>query len=204
MVIGVLAVLAGLLLPALASVRARSRAVFCLGQMRELGLATSLHLDDRNEVFPRSTHSAFANGEQVWALVLAPRLGVETADWQLLLDTLYHCPGDERQGLMSYAQNVYFELGPEDDYEGKPATWRRRRDVPRPSATVLFAENNSGADHVMPNFWTTAADAVDVASTRHRGLANYTFVDGHAAAHRLDAIYEPRRNVDRWHPLRAQ
>jgi prepilin-type processing-associated H-X9-DG protein len=130
-------------------------------------------------------------------------LGATTSSWAQLIPTLYHCGSDTRSGQMSYGVNVYFELGPEDDYEGKPDTWRRRRDVPKPSVTVLFAENNSSADHIMPNFWGAASEAVDVASTRHRGRSNYTFVDGHAASRTFDTIYEPKRNIDQWHPLRA-
>ena len=105
---------------------------------------------------------------------------------------------------MSFGQNVYFELGAEDDYEGNPTTWRRRRDVPKPAGTVLYAENNSAADHIMPNFWGAASEAVDVASARHRGKANYVFVDGHVALHAFDSIYEPKRGIDQWHPLRAR
>lgn len=202
-VIAILMILVGLLLPMVGAGRENARSAACLGRMRELGLAVSLHLDDHRDVFPRSTHSAFANHEQVWEIVLAPLLGASTTTWANLIATVYHCGSDTRRGQMSYGQNVYFELGPEDDYEGKPDTWRRRQDVPKPAVTVLYAENNSSADHIMPNFWGAASEAVDVASTRHRGKANYTFVDGHAALHAFDTIYEPKRSIDQWHPMRA-
>ena len=45
------------------------------------------------------------------------------------------------------------------------------------AGVLLFAENNSQADHLMPEFWYPQADAVDLASTRHKGRANYTFAD---------------------------
>jgi prepilin-type processing-associated H-X9-DG protein len=117
---------------------------------------------------------------------------------------VYHCPTDRRTTPWSYGLNVYFELGPDDDYEGKPQTWRRTTSIPNPSATVVFAENDSGADHIMPNFWTAPPDAVDVASRRHGQRANYLFADGHAEARAFNTIYDPAHNVDAWNPAKAQ
>jgi prepilin-type processing-associated H-X9-DG protein len=99
--------------------------------------------------------------------------------------------------------NVYFELGPGDDYAGMPTTWRRMGDVPRPVRTILFGESQSAADHLMPNYWVTAADAVDVASRRHGRKANYCFVDGHAEPLAFSRSFAPQAGVDEWHPGRA-
>jgi len=203
-VIAVIALLAGLLLPALAGAKARAQAVICLGQMRQLGLAVRLYADDHGDEFPRSQHSAFAHGQLTWGRALAPQLGADPIAWTNLLRTLYRCPADRRTNGWSYGLNVYFELGPDDDYEGKPLTWRHVGSVPRPSVTVLFAENASEADHIMPNFWTAARDAVDVASRRHGRTSKYAFVDGHAEARSFGSIYEPTRQIDQWNPSLAQ
>ncbi len=56
----------------------------------------------------------------------------------------------------------------------------------------------------MPNFWTAARDAVDVASRRHGRRSNYLFVDGHAETRDFQTIYEPERNLDQWHPELAK
>ncbi|MBE7503393.1 MAG: prepilin-type N-terminal cleavage/methylation domain-containing protein [Verrucomicrobiales bacterium] len=203
-VIAVIALLAGLLLPALAGAKARAQGVLCAGQMRQLGLAVRLYADDHGDEFPRSQHSAFAHGQLTWGRALASQLGADTSSWTNLLRTLYHCPADRRKQGWSYGLNVYFELGPEDDYAGKPQTWRRVSSVPRPSQTVLFAENASEADHIMPNFWTAARDAVDVASRRHGRASNYAFVDGHVEGRTFGTIYDPARQIDHWNPSLAQ
>lgn len=200
-VLAIIALLAGLLLPALGRGQALARAASCAGQMRQLGLATGMYADDHGDEFPRSQHSAFTHGQRTWGPALAPYLGASTGAWTNLLETLYHCPADRRRRAWSYGLNVYFELGPDDDYRGKPQTWRRTTAVPRPSTTLLFAENASEADHIMPNFWACAEDAVDLAADRHRGRANYTFVDGHVEARPLRSLYDPPRGVDLWHPL---
>ena len=202
--IAIIALLASLLLPALSRAKQSARSIQCLGQLRQLGLAVRYYADDDGDEFPRSQHSAFTHGQLTWGRAVAPELGSDTTHWTNLLATIYHCPSDRRTTPWSYGLNVYFELGEDDDYEGKPQTWRRIGDVPNPSATVLFAENASAADHIMPNFWTAASDAVDVASQRHGRNANYTFVDGHAEARSFGTIYDPIRQIDEWNPSRAQ
>ena len=203
-VIAVLGILAALLMPVLSRARESARSAQCQSQQRQLGLAVGQFADDRNDYFPRSQHSAFAHRELPWGRTLAPYLGSDTNAWNELLGTIYHCPTDRRVGAFSYGQNVYFELGPDDDYAGKPDTWRRRMEVPQPAATVLYAENDSEADHIMPNFWGSEQDATDVAQQRHAGRANYTFVDGHVESLKFVAIYDTGRGLDRWHPAQAR
>lgn len=202
-VIAIIAILAALLLPAVGRARESARSAQCLSQMRQLGLAVRLYAEDHEDEFPRSQHSAFSHGQLTWGRAIAPQLGMGPATWTNLLSGIYHCPSDLRALSWSYGLNVYFELGPDDDYEGKPQTWRRMGSVPKPSGTVLFAENNSYADHIMPNFWTAPLDAVDVASRRHRQRSNYSFVDGHAEGRAFTRIYDPAKRVDAWHPARV-
>ena len=202
--IAIIAILAGLLLPALARAKERARAVACLSQMRQLSLAVRFYADDNGDLFPRSMHSAAAHDQLPWGRALAPQFGVAGAAWTNLLQGIYHCPTDKRTSSWSYGQNVFFELGPADDYFGKPQTWWRVSSVPHPATTILHAENDSDADHIMPHFWMSFADATDVAATRHNGRANYNFVDGHAERRDFRTTYESTRDVDLWNPTLAR
>jgi len=206
-VIGIIGILAGMLLPALSRAKESARSIQCLSRMRQLGLALHMYADDHQDRLPRSQHSAFAHGELPWVRALAPGLGRPGQSWTNLVATMYRCPSDRRQSWLSYAQNVYFELSPEgDDYVGSPLTWRRTSLVPHPSSTIVHAENETeedyamAPDHIMAHFWTTAADGLEVAKTRHNGRSNYTFVDGHAASRRFETTYEPSQGVDAWNP----
>lgn len=199
-VIAIIALLAGLSLPALLGARRSAHSIQCLHQMKQLGLIAMLYADTNDDAYPRSQHSAAAHGELPWARALAPLFGSTTTAWQELRTTAYHCPRDTRKNQLSYGLNVYFELGMDDDYPGHPQTWRRRSDVPNPSGTILFAENNSDADHIMPNFWSGPSDAVDCAHDRHDGKANYVFADGHAESRTFTTIYDPANGIDAWHP----
>lgn len=200
----IIAVLVSLLLPALAGAREKAWSMSCLANLRQIGLAVRYYAEDHEDEFPRSQHSAFVHGQRTWGRAIAPGLGVTGPAWTNLLKTVYHCPSDRRREVWSYGLNVYFELGPEDDYVGKPATWRRTDNVPRPASTILQGENASGADHIMPNFWVGPQDAADLASERHRRQSNYSFVDGHAETRRMPAVYAPERDVDAWNPLKAR
>ncbi len=202
--VAIIGLLLAILMPALNVARESARASACARNMREIGMAAMLYAADHDGRYPRSQHSAFVHREVVWARSLARYLGETDAGWSNLLRSVYRCPSDRRPAALSFGLNVYFELGPEDDYEGKPATWRTNYEVPVPSRTILFAENESAADHIMPNYWAGSRDVSDVAHDRHRGSANYIFADGHVERHTLNEIYDPARAVDQWHPLHAR
>ena len=203
-VIAIIGILAALLLPALGQAKAAAQRIQCVNRMRQLGLAVVYYADDHEDYFPRSQHSAFAHGQQTWGQALARYLGHNAETWTNLFDSLYHCPVDDRTQTFSYGLNVYYELGDWDDYLGKPVTWRRVGLVPRPTASVLFAENASGADHIMPHFWMLLSDAEDVAADRHNEKSNYAFVDGHVESRRLTNTFDPDRLIDDWNPLTAE
>jgi prepilin-type N-terminal cleavage/methylation domain-containing protein/prepilin-type processing-associated H-X9-DG protein len=203
-VVAIIVILAALLLPGLARAKESARSMQCLGQMRQLGLAVRLYADDNGDEFPRSQHSAFSYGQLTWGRAVSPQPGFATTTWTNLFRVVYHCPSDRSTNGWSSGLNVYFDLGPDDDYEGKLQTLRRTVTVPHPSGTVLFAENASTADHPMPNFWTASQDAVDVASRRHGQRSNDNFVDGHAEARRFKTICEPAQQIDQWNPALAR
>ena len=203
-VMAIVGLLAGVLIPAVSGSREAGREVACGQNLRQIGVATLAFGEDHRQRFPRSQHSAFTHRELVWARSLAGYLGSSSTGWRELLKGVYRCAADDRSGMLSYGSNVYMEVGPEDDYYGYPQTWRTWSSIPKPSGTILFGENESSADHVMPNFWGSEADARDSAHDRHRGRANYLFVDGHVEMRRLEEVFDLRGGVDAWHPLRAR
>ena len=203
-VITIIAVLAAMLLPALSRAKDSARSSQCLNQMRQIIVAARLYVDDNDDLFPRSQHSAFANGQLPWERALAPALGATYTAWTNLLNGVCHCPADLQHGHLSYGMNNYFELGPDDDYPENPQTFRKLSQIARPANTVFFTEVLTAADHVMPANWSTIADAgADVAWNRHLGKSNYVFVDGHGKLLSLICTFNPPQ-LDLWDPSLAQ
>ena len=161
-VIAIIAILAAMLLPALARAKSKACSVQCLSQMRQIGLATAMYADDNDGCLPRSSHSAMAYRQLPWGYALVPYLlGKQYTQpdsrWTNLFATLYHCPRDKgKQSDWSYGKNVYPELSAE---ETGGLTWNRLGQIPRPTATVLYAEKiaSSMADHLMAHFWLEGA-----------------------------------------------
>lgn len=213
-VIAVIALLIGLLLPALGRARDAARGVACLARQRELGLAVSLYAGDHDGELPRSQHSAFAARTPPWGYALMPyTAGRDTPEsvsasdpaFLPLLNGPYRCPLDRRESGWSYGYNVYYELTPAELATGKSATWRRIDRPPRPHSTVLFGEllPDAGADHVMAHFWVQFDAPPEVDRDRHAGRSAYVMLDGHAAELQFTDVFDQPNQTDRWNPATA-
>ncbi len=213
-VVAISGVLLALLLPAVQSVRDSSRRLTCANTLRQLGLAMTLYLDTHADRFPRSLHSAGGFREPGWAASLAPFLDGGKADspgaWAGTFNSFYRCVADSSRDatVFSYGLNVFMELSPQgDDYEGSPATWRKRRQIPRPSRTVLLGEAKGVAfgDHFMCHQWSTLKAAENViAADRHRGRPNVLFIDGHVEPLAVEETFDPPRGINLWNPIKAR
>lgn len=206
-VIAIIAILAGMLLPALARARAAARQAQCQNQLRQIALGVRLYADDHGDEFPRSEHSASAFRQSTWGFALPPFLGYgdvgrTSPAWAAIYNGLYRCGEDRRTNRWSYGLNVYFELSPDDDYRGSPATWRKVASIPRPTDTILFGELTGAVDHIMAHFWD-ASSVPEVATNRHGARSEYSFVDGHVALLRFAATWQAGSTADLWNPYRG-
>src|SRR5882672_11373386 len=61
-VISIIAILAGLLLPALSKAKAKARGIYCMGNMKQLGLAWLMYPDDNLNVLPANVLGGNLNG----------------------------------------------------------------------------------------------------------------------------------------------
>ena len=206
-VIAIIAVLMGILMPALQKVRKQAREIACRSNLRQYGLAGSMYLNDYDQKFPNP---------QTWLYSSAAQLLVpcdwhdasKVADgplWYYMRNMDVHiCPmfytlarsmGSAHQNhdakipiepQYSYSMNVY--LGGSADGAAKKST-----DVKRASEVLFFSEENlwtiEGLSLYCLNnnvLWVLKSNSYDCIATYHRargsdldsGVANVVFLDG--------------------------
>lgn len=188
-VIAVIAVLAALLFPAVASMMARGRSTKCLNYLREIG-AASLNYASNNEMnLPVTSHQRRTGGKS-WSITLQPYAAGTLC---------FRCPCDEvADRPYTYAINDFLTPGPAGapdlDYSKLPR-------LERPAETILFAELSAAyqfSDHfhfvdyrgvLLP----AAIFESQIAAQRHEGAANYVFADGHAETVNWQRVQERLR-----------
>ena len=190
-VIAIIAILAAMLLPALQRAREKGRAVACLNNMRQIGVAFHLYLSDNDERFPGPDSWT---GTVSWDTQLRPMLGDSR--------TIFICLSDKwtrqrNREVRSYSINPFIVNYGGGSWGstfvspgGRPNTGIKITRVTNPSDTVVLSEWHIGMDTpgqtpVPPG---NAQDQGNYALVHyagygavfHTGGANYLFVDGRA------------------------
>ncbi|MEM9166875.1 MAG: type II secretion system protein [Planctomycetota bacterium] len=171
-VIAIVALLIGILLPALASARDSARSVVELSRLRDLGSAASAYADQHREALPISSHSRLLDWSegQAWLHALYPFFSGEGVfdpldmptggAWARVVNTHYRSPLDSSEPVepgefrpdltprLSFGQNVHYELGLNEDDPSKPTDrsirpFRKVYAIPSPSRTILYASLGS-------------------------------------------------------------
>jgi prepilin-type N-terminal cleavage/methylation domain-containing protein/prepilin-type processing-associated H-X9-DG protein len=177
-VIGIIAILAAMLLPALSRAKDKARRIQCMNHLRQLGMAITLYADDNEDEFPPRARRA-----SCWIVKLAP---------YYLEPEILKCPTgwfEDRSYVMN-AFNDWFEknLMPDDYARYKAWLWphgMRGSEIREPSETIIFGEKHRYSRHVHMDFYQGAGnDMEEVDHGRHyfesqrSGGSHYTFADG--------------------------
>lgn len=197
-VLGVLALVVGLVLPALGTAREAARRAQCLGNLRQLAAAAHAYAASHDGLYPSGFYSDNKNAIGYhWDFTLALNRKTGTREvkpgllWAGRGDAqVQQCPSyDGRSNTLmdpytGYNYNVSYIGHGDLEVVKQPA---RVTDVRTPARTALFGDGEwgSGANKYMrsprPHAGDTfAARHAGTQGYRHRGATNVAFCDGHA------------------------
>ena len=165
-VIAIIAILASLLLPALAKAKARANQSYCLNSMRQIGLASSLYLQDQNDRFAHCHNWGKAWGdyeatrpEKVWMPELfLPYLGTNMAHPKTTKRKEHHpapgifaCPSGIKIRVPAGSLDAQFDNDFYFDNEGVSYVWEHKYHDPKTRAIGQKAvSNRSSLDVLSP------------------------------------------------------
>jgi prepilin-type processing-associated H-X9-DG protein/prepilin-type N-terminal cleavage/methylation domain-containing protein len=166
-VIAVLAILAGLLLPAVAKAKAKSQAIYCANNMRQMQLAWYIYADQNEDVMP--LNDVNTEGNDVLGSWVLGNAGLQADLSNLTNGTLYPYVGNVR----SYRCPTDFAK----TAGGVPVTRSYAIQVSLHSIGIVAA-------FTWPAPYMQFADCVKVASLVQPGPARtWTFIEPSAASH---------------------
>ena len=203
-VIAVIAILAGLLLPALSSARERGRVAACMNNLRQIWFGAELYAGDWNDVLPCQTDgsanysSSLCNAWDVRLYRVVNRRAVPRRA------KIFYCPSDTRTWASvgsvgsgtdvsvayprSYAVMYRTTTSSFDSprLEGFGNQFRRVSDIPDPSGTIYIGERlPSSSSANWPQGYANCSElpvgsaGPDIATNFHINGNNYLFADGH-------------------------
>lgn len=219
-VIGIIALLVSILLPALAKARSSAQTIKCLSNLRQLGLATDMYVAEWHGYMPYPTTQLNSSGDpSLWFNVLDPYLqeAVQGANNRTGVAA-------ERSYAL-YKQCVVYDSfsggkdsGAQDTLKEYSRTYKMnsmiRHNNPKSQAKIteirqtaefVYIGDGLSMDLVgeLPNNFENGQFSMEVndvteasPALRHSGGANILFVDGHAATMVLKTITKKLRGAN--------
>lgn len=178
-VIAVIAILAGLLLPALSSARSKAGGVRCQGNLRQVGLATQIYAQENRGLVRLQNPLATTN---TWARTLATN---QNLPGQIFLCPTYP-PNTPTNWLMTYG--VWVDP-PGDLLTGVLREFLQSDRIARPDAQLHVADTTSRGrlGITARQFFNFRVEEDYEIHGRHGNRANGWFFDGH-----VEAMGQPR------------
>lgn len=133
-VIAIISILASMLLPALGKAKEKGVTIYCVNNLRNIGLAMQMYGDDSNDRLPATSADITAAGQGYWTNGNSWMYGLQ--DYIGKNTNVYRCPALSQQ----YNQSGYsYFLGSSAFYQGGP-TSIRMQSIEIPSYYILSGD----------------------------------------------------------------
>ncbi len=211
MVITLIAILSGLLFPALARARAKAQQCTCLNNLRQLGTAAHLYAGDWDDLLPRPTATPDDGASWFYAidpylLNIIPAANASPAQKTAPVkqDPVWHSlSAESRMNWRTIKMNKKLlgsrTQGPSvtSAVDGWAPSWRRLGSIQKISRTVLLfdgrcEEAGSLVDRARFDGWEVYA------ARRHDNGANMVFTDNHAEWRRETSWQNDQTSLEWW------
>ena len=172
-VIAVIAILASLLLPALATAKKRARAVQCLNNLKQIGYAAQMYAHDNDNTLQLDP---LIPGNGTWASILFTNVNLEQRE-------IFLCPSYKPFAWENWI-NVYGirHDAPTNCASGPRGIFFRIDCVSNPTEYLLVGDTTSqaqGGYTARQYYFFQVSSLLRIIHARHFGRANGLFLDGH-------------------------
>ena len=192
-VVAIIAILAAMLLPALSQAREKARQATCMNNLKQLGLAFYMYIQDYNDTFFPDNVTVMGGAADDWSFTLRDRNYITNSKTFLCPSFAGYHPqyydtfllySHTRHWSWEYVSYGYNSIGVGDDWYGQggnftnpphPAKLSR---IMNPAETLLLGDSRMAA--ALRGFFLI--DSYNgVPHDRHSGGANILWVDGHVS-----------------------
>jgi prepilin-type N-terminal cleavage/methylation domain-containing protein/prepilin-type processing-associated H-X9-DG protein len=190
-VIAIIAILAAILFPVFAQAREKARQTACLSNMRQMGTATMMYVQDCDETFFPPTW-----GHRHWLFLLQPYIKGYPSNFTVPKGNIYACPSDKdgiqyissppqitpepakSWGLVLDSQGRYPYWASYAINEHVTDEWPALASYDAPADTFLYLENNDSDSEGDELSDASRASCTELRWDHSEGL-NIVFIDGH-------------------------